>query len=424
MDQRLVLFAKTILTMDRPRPIEDGFVLIQGSRILRVGKRQDLYLTPSLRMLDLGDTILMPGLINAHCHLDFTNFKGKVKYQGGFREWLRQMAMKGREMTPADFKNSVRQGIEESLAYGTTTLCDVATSWESYPLLRRSPLRSFVFFELIDMAQPSTALYWKSFQDRLKHLVHSEPPTETCQWGLSPHTPFTVSKDMLQSVKRYLNDHRHLLTTIHVAESGEETWFFKKGAGPIAERLKVLNPDWAIPRGTTPVQYLSQNGWMPKLDIGVHLNEVNGNDLKILAKNRTVVVHCPGSHRYFGHKRFQYEKFKKQGITVCLGTDSLASNQSLSMFREMRLFQESYPQISAQEVLSLATVKPARALDGSHHLGQIKPGYLADLIGIPAPRTTNSKRTVYDHVVNYRKPVSFSMVHGQPKFRLASSKKK
>lgn len=99
MSQRLVLFAKTILTMDRPQPIEDGFVLIEGSRVLQVGKREDLYFTPSVRMLDLGDTLLLPGFINAHCHLDFTLFKGKVKYGGGFREWLRQMAVKRRNHT-------------------------------------------------------------------------------------------------------------------------------------------------------------------------------------------------------------------------------------------------------------------------------------------------------------------------------------
>src|SRR5271155_391822 len=110
MNQRLVLFAKIILTMDRPKPIEDGFVVVQGSRILQVGKRSDFYFTPSFRMLDLGDTLLLPGLINAHCHLDFTLFKGKVKYQADFREWLRQMAVKSRATTPAEFKKSIQNG--------------------------------------------------------------------------------------------------------------------------------------------------------------------------------------------------------------------------------------------------------------------------------------------------------------------------
>ncbi len=420
MSQRLVLFAKYIVTMDRPQPIEDGFVLIQGSRILQVGKRKDLYFLPSVGMLDLGDTLLLPGLINAHCHLDFTLFKGRVRYQGGFREWLRQMAVKSRATTTAEFRKSIQKGIKESLSYGTTTLCDVATSWESYSLLRESALRSFVFLEMIDMAQPSTAHYWKQFQEKLRHLVAHSPATPTFRWGLSPHTPFTVSKELLHAAGRYLHDHKDLLTTIHVAESREETQYFKKGKGPMAERIKVLNPHWTIPAGTTPVQYLNHAGWLPKLDLGVHLNEVNEKDLRLLAKNRTAVVHCPGSHAYFSHPPFKYRQMRKHKIAVCLGTDSLASNQSLSLFREMRLFRKNYPEATSAEVLSMVTVKPAQALGLGHQLGQIRPGYLADIIGISLIHRKSAKKDLLDQVVGHRGTVCFSMVHGKPRLRLTS----
>src|ERR1035441_507666 len=155
MSQRLVLFSKKILTMDRSEPIEDGFVMIQGSRILQVGKRKDLYFLPSVRMLDLGDTVLLPGLINAHCHLDFTSLKGKVPYKGLFIDWLKRMGAATRQTTGAGFRHSIAAGIRESLSYGTTTLCDISTSWESWPLLRGSGLRAFVFPELLDLVQNS-----------------------------------------------------------------------------------------------------------------------------------------------------------------------------------------------------------------------------------------------------------------------------
>ncbi len=125
---RLVLFAKYILTLDSPQPIEDGFVLIQAGRILQVGRRKDLVFSPLVRVLDLGDTVLLPGLINAHCHLDFTRFKGKVPRRESFREWLRLMGQKARQTPAAEFQASAREGIQQSLAYGTTTLCDIATS--------------------------------------------------------------------------------------------------------------------------------------------------------------------------------------------------------------------------------------------------------------------------------------------------------
>jgi aminodeoxyfutalosine deaminase len=420
MSQRLVLFSKYILTMDRPQPIEDGFVLIQGPRILQVGKRKDLFFLPSVRLLDLGDTILLPGFINAHCHLDFTSFKGRVRYQGGFRKWLSKMAIKTKATSQAEFRRSVQKGIQESLDYGTTTICDISTSWESYHLLRQSGLRAFVFLEMIDLGHPSTKAYLRQFQEKLRAVTHAEPPIPTFRWGLSPHTPFTTSKELLEWAGKYLNDHRDIPTTIHVGESREEGNYFKKGTGHIAERIRFLNPDWNIPRHTTPVQYLNGCGWLPKLDLGVHLNVVEERDIRLLAKNRITVVHCPGSHDFFGHPPFKYKTLRHHHIPVCLGTDSLASNQSLSLFREMRLFQKNQPQVAAEEILSMVTVKPAQALGLGHQLGRIKPGYLADLIGVPFhPRKRSGNFNASDQVLRHRGMVTFAMIQGEPRLRLA-----
>jgi cytosine/adenosine deaminase-related metal-dependent hydrolase len=420
MSQRLVLFSKFIMTMDRPQPIEDGFVMIHGSRILQVGKKKDLYFLPSVRMLDLGDTVLLPGLINAHCHLDFTALKGKVPYRGTFIDWLRRMGASSRKTTPAGFKHSIAAGIKESLSYGTTTLCDISTSWESWPLLRRSGLRAFVFLEIFDLIQSSPRAYWKKFTEKLQDQIRQNPPTATFRWGLSPHTPFTVSKELLHLVNRYLDSRGDVLTTIHMAESREETRLFKNASGPLAKSISALNPNWILPRNTTPVQYLNESGWLPKLDLGVHLNGVNDKDLNLLAKNRIAVVHCPGSHAFFGHPPLKYRKMRQRQIRVCLGTDSLASNQSLSLFREMRLFQKENPSVPAQEILSMVTYKPAEALGMGNELGRIKPGYLADLIGIPLSRRKKATGfDLFEQVLQYRNRISFAMVHGEPRFRLA-----
>jgi aminodeoxyfutalosine deaminase len=420
MSQRLVLFSKCILTMDRPRPIEDGFVMIQDSRILQVGKRKELYFLPSVRMLDLGDTVLLPGLINAHCHLDFTALKGKVPYRGIFIEWLKRMGAHSRKITPAGFKHSIETGIRESLSYGTTTLCDISTSGESWQLLRRSGLRAFVFLEIFDLIQSSPKAYWKKFLEKLQDQIRQAPPTATFRWGLSPHTSFTVSKEVLHLVNRYLDSRRNVLTTIHVAESREEGRLFKNASGPLANSIRALNPSWILPRNTTPVQYLNESGWLPKLDLGVHLNGVNHKDLRLLAKNRIGVVHCPGSHAFFKHSPFNYRKMRQHRIRVCLGTDSLASNQSLSLFREMRLFQKENPDVPAQEILSMVTSRSAEALGMGDELGRIKPGYLADLIGLPFQRSKKAKNAdLFDQVLQYRNRISFAMVHGEPRFRLA-----
>ena len=422
MNSRLVLFAKYILTLDRPRPLEDGFVMIQGNRIVQVGKRKDLYFLPSVRMLDLGDTILLPGLINAHCHLDFTALKGKVPYRGVFIDWLKRMGQGSHKTTAAGFRQSVAKGIQESLTQGTTTICDIATSWESWGLLRKSGMRSFTFVELIDLLDQDPKAYWGQFLQKLQETTRAMPVTPLFRWGLSPHTPFTVSKELLRIVNRHLDNHRDLLTTIHVGESREEARLFKSGRGPLAKTVERLNPSWVLPHHTTPVQYLNGFGWLPKLDLGVHLNVVNDKDMRLLAKNRITVVHCPGSHKFFRHPPLRYKQMRKYRVPVCLGTDSLASNQSLSLFREMRLFQKEHPEVPAAEILSMVTVKPAQALGMGGQLGQIKPGFLADFIGVPVGRLKGRRKDLVQQVVDYRGPVSFSMINGESKLRLSSDK--
>jgi cytosine/adenosine deaminase-related metal-dependent hydrolase len=274
---------------------------------------------------------------------------------------------------------------------------------------------------MIDLGQFSTVAYCRQLQERLRGLIQEFPPTATFRWGLSPHTPFTVSRDLLEWAGKYLDHHRDIPTTLHLAESREEWNFFRKGTGPMAERIRLLNPGWDLPRNTTPVQYLNDLGWLPKLDLGVHLNRLAERDMRLLAKNRIAVVHCPGSHAFFGHPSFRYGALRRHRVTVCLGTDSLASNRSLSLFREMRLFRKKHPSVKAEEILSLVTVKPAQALGLGHQLGRIKPGYLADLIGIPpAPYRKSKPVDPLERVLGYEGKVTFAMVQGEPLLRLAN----
>jgi cytosine/adenosine deaminase-related metal-dependent hydrolase len=174
-----------------------------------------------------------------------------------------------------------------------------------------------------------------------------------------------------------------------------------------------------MPDATTSVQFLSKRGWLPKLDLAVHCNTVEKKDLDLLARHRIAVVHCPGSHAFFQHPSFQYREFKRRGITVCLGTDSLASNSSLSMFREMRLFRRENSSVSASETLALATQRAAQAIGMGKELGQVRPGFFADLIGIPAQtQLPRDSELCSEWVLRHRGDVTFSMVNGEMQMRL------
>src|SRR5437667_4737801 len=153
----------------------------------------------------------------------------------------------------------------------------------------------------------------------------------------------------------------------------------------------------------------------------VHLNELEKNDFGLLTKtSKSIsVVHCPRSHRYFGHSSFQFEKLCQLGFNICLGTDSLASNDDLNLFAEMRAFRKEFPNISPEEVLNMVTVNSAHALRQEDALGKIRSDYFADLIAVPCTRHGESVQgrtrstSVFDEIVSFDRGVSWSMIGGQ-----------
>jgi aminodeoxyfutalosine deaminase len=142
-----------------------------------------------------------------------------------------------------------------------------------------------------------------------------------------------------------------------------------------------------------------------------HLNELAESDFDLLERSNPKfhIVHCPGSHNYFGHSQFAFDRLRSLGFNICLGTDSLASNETLSLFDEMRAFQKNFPEISPEEVLQMVTVNPACALRQEDALGQIQPGFRADLIGVPCSTSTD----IFEQILAFDEPVSWSMVNGQ-----------
>ena len=144
--------------------------------------------------------------------------------------------------------------------------------------------------------------------------------------------------------------------------------------------------------------------------IVAHLNELTESDFDLLERlnSRFHIVHCPRSHNYFGHSPFAFERLRSLGFNVCLGTDSLASNQSLSLFDEMRAFQKNFPQVEPEEILQMVTVNPARALRYENALGQIRPGFGADLIAVPCAGSTD----IFEQIIAWDAPVSWSTVNG------------
>ncbi|HET9418227.1 MAG TPA: amidohydrolase family protein, partial [Chthoniobacterales bacterium] len=331
---RMILRARVVVTM-AGRPLENGAVAISGDQIVDVGRFKDLRARNSGEIVDLGERALLPGLINAHCHLDYTCLRGKVPRQKSFADWIRAINAEKAKLAPEDYVASINNGFTEVKRFGTTTAVNLTAFPQLVPQIS-SPIRTWWFGELINVRGTADADLAAKFLRSAEH------------WGLAPHAPFTASAGLYRRCERLAS----LLTT-HIAESHEEMSMFRDASGPLYDFLKELGRDMSDCGGKTPLACFLTLGdsstprGVPKEWMVVHLNELTDSDFNLLEKSprNFSIVHCPRSHSYFGHSPFQFGRLRSLGFNICLGTDSLASNDDLSLFAEMRAFQKEFPNV-------------------------------------------------------------------------------
>ena len=381
-----LLRARLVLPVSTP-PIPDGAVLISGRRVAAVGRWRDLSQHSPRPTLDLGDAILMPGLVDAHCHLDYTDMAGQLLPPKVFSDWLKVITATKAGWSYSDFARSWLHGAHMLVRTGTTTVADIEAVPQLLPeVWRATPLRVFSFLEMIIVKpdrQPSHVL--QEALDRIKSLRASR-----CRAGLSPHAPYTTVPELLRLSARTARRRRWPLTT-HVAESALEYEMFARGRGEMFDWLKRSGRDMSDCGLSSPVEHLER--------CGAH------------------VVHCPRSHSYFQHEPFPFRRLAKAGVNLCLGTDSLASvykarrqTVELSVFEEMRAVAKAHPWLSAKRIVRLATLNGARALSLQGRVGELSANAFADLIALPfAGRPAEA----HDAILHYSGDVSASMIDGR-----------
>ena len=403
----MIIRARDVVTMDGA-PIENGAVAISGDRIVDVGKIDQIKARNSGAVVDLGEQALLPGLINAHCHLDYTCLRGKIPRQKSFTDWIRAINAEKSKLSPADFIASINEGFAETKRFGTTTIANLTAFPELVRQLPDAPLRTLWFAELIDVRSP----------ERVNELVDSA--VESLKFGqnhgLAPHALFTASKNLYQ---RCEEAGANVLLTTHLAESREEMEMFRDASGPLYEFMKSIGRDMGDCGNGTPLELFvgTPNASPARTSralsqwIVAHVNELTQSDFQLLEKMRTKfhVVHSPRSHQYFDHSRFPFKRLVTLGLNVSLGTDSLASNESLNLFAEMRAFQRSEPERSPEKIFEMITVIPASALRQQNTLGRIRPGFRADLIAIPC----SEDRDLFGEIVAFDREIDWMMVNGK-----------
>lgn len=398
----MIIRSRTVITLDGA-PIENGAVAIAGNRIVDVGRSGDVRSRNTGDTLDLGEQLLLPGLINAHCHLDYTCLRGKIPAQKSFTDWIWGINANKSELSPKDYLVSINDGFAEAKRFGTTTIANLTAFPELISEIQ-PPIRTWWFPELIDVRAPERAI----------ELVDSavEALNQIRSWGLAPHALFTASRNLFRHCEDMGRNDKVLLTT-HLAESREEMQMFRDATGPLYEFIKSIGRPMDDCGNKTPLELFLSASLNRSLSqwIVTHLNELIESDFGLLerADAKFHIAHCPRSHDYFGHTPFAFERLRSLGFNICLGTDSLASNESLSLFDEMRAFQKHFPSVSAEEIVQMATVNPARTFRQENAVGRIRPGFQADFIGVPC----SGSRDVFDQIVAFDRPVAWMMIDGK-----------
>ena len=400
----MLLRARTVYPVSSP-PIEDGAVIIQDDKILEVGSFRDLSSSDS-DQTDLGEVFLMPGLINAHCHLDYTGMAGMIPPPNDFLDWIEAIIAIKASWDYSDFAKSWIDGANQLLASGTTTVADMEAVPELVPEVWNStPLRIHTFMELINVrGQQSPADQVEEAVQRLR-----SHPNPNGGLGLSPHALYSTNRELLAHAKT-----RNLPLSIHVAESGLEDEMFRRQSGRMHTWLERNGRDMDDCRGNSPVQALAERDLLGPRTLAVHCNYLNQTDIELLARSQTHVIHCPNSHAYFKHAPFKAEQLIAAGINIALGTDSLAStrkqkgsNATLDVFNELKLFATTCAGLSPETIVETVTTNGARALGLEGARGQLSPGAAADIIAF------DSTESAVAEIITSNHPNLQSMIAGR-----------
>lgn len=378
--------ARWVIPISAP-PIEYGTVVVDDGRIARVGARpRATNGQHDGTEVDLGDALLMPGLVNVHTHLDLTVMRGFLE-DLEFTQWIRRLTDAKRAVLDRDrLLDSARLGLVEGVCHGITTYADTCDSAVAFEAMVEAGVRGVAYLEVFG---PDPARCDESLAE-LKSRVATQRSRETplVKVGVSPHAPYSVSDALFAAVARYAR-HDALPVAIHIAESEAERALVEDGDGPFAARLRQRGIGVA-PRARSSVELLRNAGILDVRTLLVHCVRVDSGDIADIARSRSAVAHCPVSNAKLGHGTSPLLDLLAAGVTVGIGSDSVASNNRMDLLGEARsaiLGQRArvgrHDVLCARDALSLATIDGARALGLDREIGSLEAGKSADLAAFP-----------------------------------------
>jgi len=381
MSNATIHTAAWLINPDTP-PLAGGALLVRNGLVEAVGTLAELRTHYTAPVVEHHDCAILPGFVNAHTHLELTHFPAWRERNGmgysprRFVDWIIQLIKVNRGLNETDFRASLVEGLRKCLEAGTTAVGDIVTRFELLPLYGNPPLEGRLYFELIGHDPARFAARLQQALETADSLGES-----LLSPGLSPHTAYTLGEGNLPTIRSAAQT-RGLPLAIHISESLDESAFVFDSLGPLADEFYPFI-GWqqylAPPRHCSATELFDRNGLLSPATLAVHCVHVTLDDARILKERGCTVCLCPRSNERLAVGTAPAALFRKLEIPLALGTDSLASNDSLSLWDEMRFALDHYAgELSPADLLRMATIGGATAIGLSGRIGSLEPGKRAD----------------------------------------------
>jgi aminodeoxyfutalosine deaminase len=364
-------------------PIRDAAVVVDARcEIVDVGRAADVLPRHAGLAVERVHGALLPGLVNAHAHLELSSLRGQIPGGSGFVPWVEHLIGARAEAQPHDDHSAIERAVAELDSFGTAAIGEVTNSLAAVRSLAQRGLAGCVFHEVFGVELADLERRVADLPALLEDVV-GEWPTSDLAYSPTPHTLYTTHPRV---VRRLLDEARSrgLRASVHLAEHPAERRFLEHGDGPVVEwyerslRLQRASLEWPA---KSPIEFGDELGALSPHVLCVHLTDARPEELDRVAKRQAPVVFCPRSNLYIETRLPPLLAARAAGLWPALGTDSLASNSSLDVLGEARALADRFPGVPARDLVRMATWEGARAL-GRPDLGRIAVGARPGLFAI------------------------------------------
>ncbi len=383
----MLLAAKWVLPISH-KPVENGAIVVAGTKIKDVGTFEEMVNKyPGEEVSDFGKAVILPGFIDLHTHLEYSVFRG-VCDDLGYADWKIQLTIKSRMLTESDWMHSAYLGALEAIQSGITTIADITKSGASLTAAKDAGLRGIIYYEVTGMDYAKLPKIMSRMDKDVTNWIDKAKGSNLII-GFAPHSPYTVAPPLFQESTKWARE-RNLQICTHLAGSKAEYDFVKYGSGQLSNEYWNLvgwnNILWQ-PTGVSPVKYLEEWGVFDGGNIlAVHCVQVDESDIDILKRYNVSIAHCPRCNAKLGMGIAPLSSFLSRGMSVGIGTDSPASNNTTDVFDEMRiglLIQRGITRsadFTAEDFVYMATLGGAGAVNMQDKIGSLEAGKEADVI--------------------------------------------